>query len=508
MKRSRLVASWMMGLLLSTSSLVAATAVSNLTDAIKRQDAAAVQQLLTSGADANDASPDGTTALHWAARLRDAATVDLLVKAGANVSAANRYGVTPLSLACINGDAATIDLLLKAGADPNTTLPEGETALMTAARTGNLKAVSTLLAHGAEVNKTEAWRGQTALMWAAGEGHVDVVERLIEQGADVHAVSETGFTPFLFAVREGRTEVARALLKAGASVSESLPPRLRRSTGAGEYSNEGVYGSLQLAITNGHFELAALLLEAGADPNANEQGWTPLHTITWVRKAGGGSNDLGPIGSGNMSSLELVRKLVEHGADVNAKMTKRTRAGASTLRMIGATPFLMACRTADSELMRLLVELGADPLMTNDEHTTPLMVAAGVGTRSPGEDAGTEAEVLEAVKLALELGNDINAVDDKGETAMHGAAYKHLPSVVEYLAANGADIKIWNKKNSTGWTPLRIAAGVRRGGNIRISEPTAETFRQIMIAAGASIELEPDPTASGSAYATNAPTTP
>ena len=499
MTRSRLFAGWVI-LLLSSPCLIAAAALSSLTDAVKQQDASAMQKLLTEGADVNAASPDGTTALHWAARLRDLTAAELLVKAGANVKAANRYGVTPLSLACINGDAATVELLLQAGADPNTTLPEGETALMTAARTGNLKAVNTLLAHGAEVNKTEGWRSQTALMWASGEGHADVVERLIEQGADVHAKSETGFTAFLFAVREGRIDAARALLKAGATVSESLPPRLKRSTGAGEYSSEGVYSSLQLAISNGPFELAAMLLDAGADPNADEQGWKPLHAIAWIRKPGGGANELGPIGSGNMDSLELVRKLVEHGADVNAQMTKRGKAGAIA---IGATPFMVACKTADANLMRLLVELGADPLMPNKDNTTPLMAAAGVGTRSPGEDAGTEEEVLEAVKLALELGNDINAVDDQGETAMHGAAYKHLPSVVEYLAANGADIEIWNRKNETGWTPLRIAAGVRRGGNIRITEPTEAKLREIMKAAGASTELEPDPTRGGSAYSSS-----
>jgi ankyrin repeat protein len=329
-------------------------------------------------------------------------------------------------------------------------------------------------------------------MWAAGEGHLPVVERLIEQGAEVQARSKSGFTPLLFAVREGHIDVARVLLKAGAEVSEILPSRLKRSTGAGEFSQEGIYPAIHLAVSNGHLELAAMLLDAGADPNNSEPGWTPLHVVTWLRKPGAGSNELGPVGSGNMDSLEFVRKLVAHGADVNARMTKRTRAGASTLNMIGATPFLMAARTGDAELMRLLAELGADPLLPNADNSTPLIVAAGLGTRSPGEDAGTESEVLEAVKVALELGNDINAVDNKGETAMHGAAYKHLPSVVRFLADNGAKIEIWNQKNRSGWTPLKIADGVRRGGNIRMSEPTAAVFREIMTAAGVSTVLEPD----------------
>src|SRR5262245_62338385 len=135
--------------------------------------------------------------------------------------------------------------------------------------------------------------------------------------------------------------------------------------------------------------------------------------------------------------------------------------------MVGATPFLMAARAGDSELMLLLVSLGADPNIANDDNTTPLMIAAGVGTHSPGEDAGAEPEALEAVKLAWELGGDINTVDKKGETAMHGAAYKQLPSVVQFLADKGAKIDIWNQKNKSGWTPLRVAEVVNRGLDFR-----------------------------------------
>lgn len=437
-------------------------------------------------------SPDGTTALHQAAHRNDLEAAERLVRAGADVKAANRYGVTPLTLACTNGATPMIELLLKAGADPNTATPEGETVLMTASKTGKLDAVKILLASGAEVNRKEAWRGQTALMWAAGEGHLAVVERLIEQGAEKQARSNSGFTPFLFAVREGRTDVARALLKAGVKVDEVLPPRVRRKTGAGELSGpEGNYSALDLAISNGHFELAAMLLDAGANPNAAGPGWTPLHTITWVRKPGMGTNDPAPEGSGNIDSLEIVRRLAKHGADLNARMTKRTSAGSSALNMLGATPFLMAARTGDAELMRLLAKLGADPLLSTVDKTTALMTAAGVGTRSPGEDAGTESEALEAVKAALELGNDVNAVDARGETAIHGAAYKQLPLVVQFLIDKGAKIEVWNKKNKYGWTPLRIAAGVNRTGNFRTSEPVAAVLRKAMTAAGVSTELEP-----------------
>ncbi|MEJ7605846.1 MAG: ankyrin repeat domain-containing protein [Bryobacteraceae bacterium] len=165
-------------------------------------------------------------------------------------------------------------------------------------------------------------------------------------------------------------------------------------------------------------------------------------------------------------------------------MTKKATAGLHSLNSIGATPFLMAARTGDAELMRLLAELGADPLLPNADKTTPLMVAAGVGTRSPGEDAGTDNEALEAVKAAIELGNDINAVDANGETAMHGTAYKHFPRVAQYLAEHGAKSEVWHRKNKLGWTPLRVAEGVHRTGNFRSSAETAAVIRKAMLAAG------------------------
>ncbi|MGH2437954.1 MAG: ankyrin repeat domain-containing protein, partial [bacterium] len=211
------------------------------------------------------------------------------------------------------------------------------------------------------------------------------------------------------------------------------------------------------------------------------QGWTALHQVSWVRKTGiAGSNNPAPEGSGNIDGLEFVRKLVAKGAAMNARVTKQPKMGLTTLNAIGATPFLLAARTADSELMRLLAQLGADPLLANEDNTTPLMVAAGVGTQNPGEDPGTEPEVLRAVSVALELGSDLNAVDRNGETVMHGAAYKHVPSVVNFLAGKGARVDVWNQPNKKGWTPLRIADGVQRGMNIVSSPPTAAAIRQVM----------------------------
>jgi ankyrin repeat protein len=468
-----------------------------LADAAKKLDKAAIRILLDQHVDANVPQVDGTTALHWAAQRDDLEIAKALLRAGADPKATNRYGVTPLSLACTNGSGPMVELLLKAGVDPNSTIPGGETALMTAARTGKLGAVRALLAGGADVHAKEPKRGQTALMWAAAEGHAPVVEELLKAGADFRTPLSTGFTPLLFAVRNGRAEVVRVLLEAGADPNMTI--QTREASGPRPASGAGVprpgNSALHLAVVNGHFELAKMLLDAGADPNAAAVGYTVLHVISIVRKPGGGDNDPAPRGSGNMSSLEFVKELAKHGVNLNARMTRRANLGLTGLNTLGATPFLMAARSGDAELMRTLASLGADPLLPNADGATPLIVAAGLGTRSPGEDAGTESEVLEAVQAALDLGNDINAVDNNGETAMHGAAYKNLPKVVELLASKGADIKVWNQKNKHGWTPLTIAEG-HRFGNFKPSPDTVAAFRKVMLAAGVA-PVAPAPVSTG-----------
>lgn len=473
-------------LLLTLGSQTAHAAVVPIIEAAKKSDTAAVRALLAQKTNVNAADADGATALHWAAHGANLQIAEMLVRAGANVKGASRYGVTPFYLACLNGDAKLIELFLKAGADPNAAAPEGETALMTAARTGKADAVSLLLDHGAGVNAKESWRGQTALMWAAAEGHPEVIRLLVQRGAGLDARSNGGFTPFLFAAREGKITSARTLLELGANVNDALPGNSRRGAGGAGGGDAPAappagLNAFLLAAGNAHYELAALLLDEGADPNAAPQGWTALHQVSWVRKAGiAGSNNPAPEGSGNMDTLTFVKKLVEKGADVNARATRRPNMGITSLNAIGGTPFLLAARTADFELMRLLAQLGADPLRPNEDGTTPLMVAAGVGTNAPGEDPGTEPEVLEAVKVALELGNDINAVDKNGETAMHGAAYKHVPSTVQFLADQGAKIEVWNQKNKRGFTPLNIAEGIQRGMNIVSSRPTAAAIREYL----------------------------
>jgi uncharacterized protein len=473
---------------LAAPCLSSSPTTSAIADAARQKNSAAVKALLANHVDVNAPQPDGTTALHWAVNQDDVDMVKLLLKAGANAKAANRYGVTPLSLACTNGDGPIVKALLDAGADPNTTLPGGETVLMTAARTGKVEPINLLLARGALVNGKDAAIGQTALMWAAAEGNTAAVEALIQGGADIHARLDSGFSPFLFAAREGRIGVAMALLKAGVDVNETVQsrqgPGARPASGAG--SPRVGTSALVLAVTNAHYELAAKLLDAGANPNAAGSGYTALHVVSQARKPGGGDNDPPPEGSGNLTSLELVKALVKHGADLNARMTKKVNFGLTSLNVIGATPFFLAAKTADVELMRTLATLGADPLIPNADGSTALMAAAGLGTRSPGEDAGTESEVVAAMQLALDLGVDLNAVDVKGETAMHGAAYKNSPGAVRFLAAKGAKIEIWNKPNSHGWTPLTIAEGYRFG-NFKPSPDTVAAIVEVMKAAGVPI---------------------
>jgi ankyrin repeat protein len=448
----------------------------SVADAAERQDLPPIDELLAARADVNEAQADGMTALHWAVWHDDPTLVRKLLRAGAKANSANRYGVTPLSLACTNGSGEIVEQLLDAGADANAALRGGETALMTAARTGKPAVVHSLLRHGARVDARER-SGQTALMWAAAEGHADVVQALIDAGADFREPLPSGFTPTMFAAREGRTEVVQVLLKAGVDANEITAPK-RRTNG-----REPVAGTspLILAVENGHFETAVVLLEAGADPNDQRSGYTPLHVMTWVRKPNRGDGLDGeppPRGSGELGSLAFVEKLVEAGSDVNARL-KKGPSGGGRLGHPGATPFLLASATTDAALMRKLVHLGADPHLANDEKTTPLLAAAGVGIPAPQEAGGTDAETIEALSFLLDLGCDIDAVDANGETAMHGAAYKMYPRVVEFLAERGADPAVWNRKNRYGWTPSTIAAG-HRHGNFRPSPETAAALKQAL----------------------------
>jgi uncharacterized protein len=473
--RSQVVAGSIMMLLAAAVASGATGRESKLIDAVKNGDVAAVRAL--AAADANATQADGTTALHWAAYNDSPEVVGLLIRAGANVRAVNRYGVAPLNLACVHGNPAVVEALLKAGADSNSTQPSGETALMTASRAGNADTVKLLLAHGADVNARETWKGQTALMWAAQEGTPAVIQALIAGGADMKARSKTSlslsvqqpgdksFTPLLFAIRAGKIEAVQTLLAAGGDVNEKV--------------SDGTSG-LVMAIMSAQYDMAAFLLDHGADPNAADQGWTALHQVAWTRNPNRGYNTVGPVARGAIDSVQLVKKLVARGANINARMTKTIPSiytGRNLLNHVGLTPFAAAAHRTDPELMRLLLENGADPKIANEDGTTPLMVAAGTGLRFPGESPGNPQKAAEAVKICLEQGLDPNAVDDGKETALHGAAYWDSPEAIRLLAAAGAKLDAVNER---GWTPLRVADGVAITLSLHTAAESAALLRQLL----------------------------
>src|SRR5580704_3928013 len=416
----------------ATVGLGAASGDLRLIEAVKRTDLMTVRSLIAERVDVNAAEPDGSTALHWATRRDNPEIVELLVAAGANARTATRYNVTPLSLACTNGNATIIERLLKAGADPNSTSEEGQTALMTASLTGNVAAITVLVTHGADVNAIEPYKGQTALMWAASEGNAGAASLLVESGAKIHTKSKAGWTSLLFAVRNGRLETVTTLLSRGANVNDVAP--------------DGT-SALNMAVVNAYFELASVLLEHGADPNAPDPRGSALHTLAWLRKPGsdGGAavarkSYTPPAPTGSMDALQLTKALLRHGANPNIRIAWEEKKfdkeggtvknpphialGRHFLSFVGATPFYIGAQSGDAPMMRALADGGADPKMPTVQGITPLMVAAGLGYwqgESPGPFTGcSEAERLEAVKLALALGNDINAQADFGDYKMDG----------------------------------------------------------------------------------------
>jgi ankyrin repeat protein len=441
----------------------------SMVKAVKAGDAATVRALLKRPNAANAAEADGTSALHWAVDRDDLAVAQMLVRAGANVKAANRYGVTPMYSAAVNGNASMIQLLIEAGADVNTVLPEGETPLMTAARTGKIDAVKVLLEHGADVNVKEKWKNQTALMWAAHEGNAETVRLLIAAGAKVADRSMFGWTPLLFAARQGQSDAIRALVAAGVDINEKLP--------------DGT-GALVTAIQGLNYEAASVLLESGIDPNASGQGWTALHQVVWSRRPQRGQNNPGQKPKGDVSSLELARKLVEHGADINARETREPNSdmeGRNSLNRFGATAFFLAAKSCDVPMMQALLDLGADPFLANVDGDTPLMVAAGVGVYSQGESPGEPEESTEAVRLLLDLGAPVNDRDRNSETPLHGPAWRGSNEAVTLLVNAGAKLDV---RNNRGWLPLTIADGVYYNARVMMNLHTAKLLRELMVARG------------------------
>ena len=429
-----------------------AAARSPLIEAAKSDDAAIVRALVEKHADVNAADSDGTTALHWASYRDDVATADVLIKAGARVNAATDLGVTPLWNASLNGSEAMVKRLLQAGANPNAALLLGETPVMAAARAGHRAVVEQLIAKGADVNARGA-RQQTALMWAAAQKHPAVVKALLAHGADLQARSEVwtevmavsphGYpdynraiphgsdTALLFAARAGDVASATLLIAAGARVDD-----------------EDAWGvsATAMAAHAGHRDLVVLLLEHGADANAARAGFSPLHAAIMRRDE------------------PMVRALVAHGADVNLRVTNWTPTRRSSRdfhfspELVGATPFWLAARFGGPAIMRLLVEQGADPWVVHrGDHvvegrggsgfqhrtdvTTALMAAVGMGGGEAWiqpERPEREALILEAVRLAAELGIDVNAANLDGRTALDGAKAAKYESVARFLIDKGA----------------------------------------------------------------------
>ena len=454
-------------------SLGAAGADARLIKAVRSKDAASVRALIKQRVDVNAPQGDGATALHWAAHVDDLVIAEALIRAGARAAVSNENGFTPLHLACTNRSGAMVERLLAAGADANAASINGETVLMTCARAGEPRAVKALLVKGARVNVKEKAHHQTALMWAAAQRHPDVTGLLIEAGAEIDAQSLTyaqtvvgeqtqrfgreelnyvvlrgGSTPLLFAARSGDTESARLLLAAGAKVNDALP--------------DGT-SALVLAAHSGHGETAALLLEKGANPDGADSGYTALHAAVL------------------RSDLELVRALLAHKANPDLRTTKGTPLRRDTTdfnlpaTLIGSTPYLLAARFLEPGIMKALAAGGADVTLTMRDGTTALMLATGIGSGNGATRRGIavidggvvepESVVLPAVTAALELGADVNASNQAGDTALHAAAARGLNSVVQLLADKGAQL---NAKNKRGLTPLASLmpsnAAVRRRG--------------------------------------------
>jgi ankyrin repeat protein len=446
--------------------------------AARNQDSATLRSLLTEkGIDVNTVAPDGATALLWAAQWDDVKSVRALIAAGADVNLANQYGVTPLHMAATNGSLEMVQALLNAGATPSLAALSGETPLMIAAKTGRLGPVQALLAKGASPHTRDTYREQTALMWATSEGHHEVMDALIAAGAEVSARSRTGFTPIMFAARNGDIPAMKRLIEHGARVDEAM--------------SDGTT-VLHVAVVRGRIDAAEFLLDRGADANATGPGYAPLHWAagtweTYMTKdypfADGEWGHLG--GLATPLKLRLVKDLLSHGADVNARLRKSPPKFGWSFNMVpgsrqanyeGATPFLLAAMGGEPEVMRLLTASGADPLAaTTRTHATPLMMAAGLGTMEE-ETSIPPARRIEAAALCLELGAPIDAQDNIGWAAIHAAAFDGIDPMVSFLISRGANLSI---RTNRGQTPLSVAEGTYNYDNVYVHESAAKILRAV-----------------------------
>jgi uncharacterized protein len=465
---------------------------------------------------------DGVTPLLTAIYHGDVQAVDRLIAAGANVRAANREGVTPLSMACLDGDLPIIDRLLKAGADPKERGPNGETLLMFAARNGRVDVITRLVTAGAEVNARERLRGTTALMWAAEQRHPEAVKALLAAGADpgiasgpaglprnymaprvdVNAVQEArqrrarataagrtydeqvaferrnpvaaspggrpadaspvdddvpvqaglvgtgggGLTALVFAAREGDVESAKALLERGARINQTT-----------EYG----WTPLLTAVNNRNYALAKMLIERGADVNiANKGGWTPLYLATDNRNIEGGDY---PVPKPDLDHLEIIKALLQHGANPNARVRDNTLTRTIfTMQWFfedGATAFVRAAQSSDTELLKLLLEFKADPFLKTANGDTALTAAGGIGWVEGVTYERSPQENVEAIRLLLDLGLDPNGANNEGRTPLMGAALKGRNAAVQLLVDRGARLETYDRGSRDTDKVGSLAAG-------------------------------------------------
>lgn len=456
-------------------------------DAAQRRDSAALKALVSRHADVNLPQPDGTTALLWAVHWNDVDAARLLLRAGANPTATNRFGASPLSEAAGTGNADLVAALLNAGADAKAlSTTGGETVLMTASRGGSAEAVRLLLDHGADVNAREHYKGQTALMWAAAERHADVVKLLLARGADwrvrdfdretkppklsaassISPIARGGFTALLFSAREGDIASATAMFDAGVDIN---------------YGDIDNTTALVVAIMNKRYTFAKFLIDRGADVNVvDASGRTALYAIVDIRNEDYSALPNRPA-EDPLPSLEIVKALLDRGAQPDVPLTRPLPgrsgmdAGDTTLGA-GSTALMRAARAGDHETMRLLLAKGADPKLATRDGNNALMLAAGIGYRDKNTH-GSEKDALEALQVALAAGLDIHQKNKRGETALHGAAYRGADSIVQFLTDQGADVNVISNQ---GYTPLDEAMGKSVVGQLPVPhESTVALLRKL-----------------------------
>jgi len=444
-------------------------------------------------ADVNKQGVDGSTPLQWAVYNDDVAEVRRLLKAGAKLTIANNYGATPMTLAAEVGNAEIIKLLLEAGAPADSANPDGQTALLAVARTGNVAAAELLIKHGAKVDARERWGGQTALMWASARRHPKMMEFLISKGADVNArglnrdyqrhvtaegrpksLDSGGFTPLLYATRENCLACVDALLRNKADINLPDP--------------DGV-SPLLVAIMNANWDLAKQLIDAGADVNQWDiYGEAPLFTAIGLRnQLSGGKGSIDPLNQTN--GITIVRTLLERGANPNMQLFFRPANVRGATNTRGSTPLIRAITGADMEVIKLLLQHGADASLIMADRQTSLMAAIS--------GRASETQVLEIIRMLREAGADVNVIalvnhreESRGGTALHYATRKRYKEVIKKLAEYGIDM---NAKDQDGLTALDYTLSRGFMPFMAVQTPVYKDVTDLLRSLGATVEMARSP---------------